>query len=284
MSMITIIGGTGMVGIPTVQQLLADGHDVTSVVRDIETARAKLPRQTHLHQGDLSNVESINGAVRKADAVVVIMPLSTEPIGAFNAEYDGTRNILTALSTNPSARIVKLSEIGAGSDPLFRDLQAKAKAEKDIEGAGHPYVILRPTWFMEAWQFQLRAGSDFLAIGKGKRKIHWVALEDMARWISTAVTSDYAVNKTLTLQGLDALSMPEAAGQLAALTGALAIPIPADAIQLPGAPESYLQTLKELFRYYDREESFEAQDAWSLLGKPKVSFDAFAKILSQKNN
>lgn len=153
---------------------------MTALVRDVNAANLKLPSAVFPVRGDVSDVESLQAPLADTDAIIIIMPLSTEEPGAFNAERDGTLNLIAALP-NRDTRIVKLSEIGAGSDPSFRDLEAKASAEEAILQSGHSHVILRPTWFIEAWIDQLRAGLNFLSIGSGQRLIHWVALEDMAR-------------------------------------------------------------------------------------------------------
>lgn len=149
MAKIAVFGATGMVGAPAVAQLIADGHDVVAAIRDRRAAEAKLPPDTHMIEADTSVPSSLPPVVDGADVAIVIHPLSIEPIGTFNAEIDGTRNIVDALRSS-NTRIVKLSEIGAGSDPEFRDLEAKREAEETVRASGLPHVILRPTWFMEA--------------------------------------------------------------------------------------------------------------------------------------
>lgn len=287
MARITMIGSTGMVGQPVAKQLAEDGYEVTALVRDVNAANLKLLSGVFPVRGDVSDVESLQAPLADTDAIVIIMPLSTEEPGAFNAERDGTLNLIAALP-NRDTRIVKLSEIGAGSDPSFRDLEAKASAEEAIRQSGHSHVILRPTWFMEAWIDQLRAGLNFLSIGSGQRLIHWVALEDMARWISAAITSNAATNRTFTVQGQDALTISQAAHKLADAVGTKVVALPVDGIKPPGAPEGLVQTLAELFRYYDRtHEVFESQDLWQTLGKPQITFDTFvarmASSLSEAN-
>jgi NAD(P)H dehydrogenase (quinone) len=269
-----------MVGSRTVRRLIADDHAVLAVSRDPERTRNMLPPAVDIRRADLTDGGSLEAVLADASAVVVIHPLSVEPEGAFNAEREGTRAILDALPKNRLIRVVKLSEIGAGSDPGFRDLQAKADAERLIQASGQPYVILRPTWFMEAWLRQLRAGPDFLAIGSGARAVHWLSLDDMTRWISSAVTSPSVANRVLTAQGAEALTIPEAAARLAAVTGGQVIRMPVEGVRSLDAPTDMVRTLVELFTYYERApEPFEADELWRSLGAPTVSFDAFARSL-----
>ena len=275
MAKVAIVGATGMVGRAATRRLIADGHEVTAIVRDPSRAAAALPAQARPSRGDVEDAGSLGVPLADAEAMVIIMPLSVEEPGSFNAERDGTRNVLDALPSRP-VRIVKLSEIGAGTDSAFRDLEAKAKAEEAILASGHPHVILRPTWFMEAWIGQLRAGPDFLAVGESERAIHWVSLDDMAMWLSASVTSAEAEGRTLTAQGRDALTIHEAARRLADASGRRVVKVPVEAVRPPGAPEGLAATLQELFRYYDRTpEAFEADDLWRILGRPTVGFDDF---------
>jgi uncharacterized protein YbjT (DUF2867 family) len=278
---VVMFGATGMAGIPIARRLGIDGHDITVVTRNPQEAKTRIANAVRAVRGDISDSQSLRLVLTDADAVVIVMPLSIEEEGAFNAERDGTRNILAALPADKRARIVKLSEIGAGSDPTFRDLEAKADAERAIKVSGNPYVIFRPTWFMEAWIAQLRAGADFLAIGGGKRAIHWVALEDLARWMSRAIESPQVENLTLTVQGMDALTVPQAAAKLAHATNANVISVPIDGLRPPGMPDSMVRTLHELFHYYEHApELFEADELWRHLGRPEVSFDDFVMRLA----
>lgn len=276
---VLIIGATGMVGQPITDQLIRDGHQVTALVRDIARARQKLSQSVSLVKGDIEDRESLHAPLANTDAVVIIMPLSVNDAGDFNAERDGTENIASALPAWKRIEILKLSEIGAGSDPSFFDLDCKAKAEQTIRNTGHPFVIFRPTWFMEAWCDQLRVNNNLIVVGSSKRNIHWVALSDMGRWISNALTRFNTISgMILTAQGRDALSFAEAAEKIATATGLSVLQLPIEDVIPPGSSLGLQRTLRELFYYYDREpEPFEAQELWRILGEPQCSFDEFVQ-------
>jgi uncharacterized protein YbjT (DUF2867 family) len=278
-----------MVGRPIVARLAAEGHRVTALVRDVDAAGRVLPAGVTLARGDVRDPGTLRGPLAAADAAVVVLPLSAGDRGGFNAERDGTANLVAALPPGRPVDLVKVSEIGAGSDPGFFDLACKADAERAVATSGHPYVVFRPTWFMEAWHAQLRAGAgpraDLLVVGAAERRIHWVALADLARWVAAAVARFDAVRgATLTVQGPDALTFAEAAARLADAAGLGVVRLPADAVVgglPPGAPPGLGPTLRELFGYYERApEPFEAAALWARLGPPRVGFDAFAEAFA----
>jgi NAD(P)H dehydrogenase (quinone) len=267
---IGVVGGTGMIGAAITGRLVGEGHDVVAVAR---TARS-VPAGAVFRVGDVERPETLRAALHDREAVVMVLPLSPDEPGGFVPERDGTANVLAILPSR-SVRIVKISEIGAGQDPRFFDLEAKAYAERAIVASGHPYVLLRPTWVMEAWREQLRAGESLLAIGPGTRRIHWVALEDLARWTSQALASEAAVGRKFTLQGRDALGFLEAARQLSEVTGLAVIELAVEAVRPPGMSPAMLRTLHQLFTYYARPEEFEAEEAWRILGEPQLRWADF---------
>lgn len=275
---VALFGGTGMVGKRVVRQLVADGLEVTAVVLDEERARKELPEEVTLFEGNVEKQGPFQEVLARVDTAIIIMPLSIGERDGFVPERDGTRNIVEALPDTKTVELIKLSEIGVGSDPSFFDLQCKAEAEDIVRASGHPFVVFRPTWFMESWPEQLYTGSEFMVVGSSRRRIHWVALNDMALWMSRAVSRFEQVRgKTLTVQGRDGLTFQKAATIMSEATGSQLLHLPVDGVAPPGSSPELQRTLHELFRYYDRyNEEFEAGELWQLLGAPENSFDQFA--------
>ena len=281
---VALFGGTGMVGKRVAKQLVADGFEVTAVVLDEERARKQLPEEVALFAGNVEKPGALQEVLARADTAIIIMPLSIGERDGFVPERDGTRNIVEALPDIRTVELIKLSEIGAGSDPSFFDLQCKAEAEDTIRSSGHPFVLFRPTWFMESWPEQLYTGSEFMVVGSSRRRIHWVALSDMARWMSRAVSGfDRVRGKTLTVQGRDGLTFEEAATIMSEATHLQLLHLPVDGVVPPGSPPGLQRTLHELFRYYDQyNEEFEASELWQLLGAPENNFDQFMEETAKR--
>ena len=74
---VLVTGATGFVGGGIVRALLADGHDVHGLVRDVGAAAAADRPGVTLHQGDMREPESYVPLVAQVDAVVQAAQLST---------------------------------------------------------------------------------------------------------------------------------------------------------------------------------------------------------------
>lgn len=74
---VLVTGATGFVGGGIVRALVADGHDVHGLVRDVGVAAAAGRIGVKLHQGDMREPESYVALVAQVDAVVQAAQLST---------------------------------------------------------------------------------------------------------------------------------------------------------------------------------------------------------------
>ncbi|QRP47290.1 NAD(P)-dependent oxidoreductase [Amycolatopsis sp. FDAARGOS 1241] len=67
---VMVIGSTGVLGIPAVRRLLADGHDVSGLARDESRVAAVRATGAKPVLGDVFDVESLTAALRGHDAVL----------------------------------------------------------------------------------------------------------------------------------------------------------------------------------------------------------------------
>lgn len=270
---VLLLGGTGLIGGGVSRRLATAGHDVTVGSRRA-TATEPGCRTVAV---DLADVDSLRRAVVDVDVVVAVMPLSDGRRDGFVAERDGTRNLLAALAERPSVRIVKLSELGAGSDPSCFDLACKAESERAVMESGHPWWILRPSWVMEAWPHQLTSRVGVLVPVGYDQPIGWVSVNDLGRWAAAGLERWPEVSGLLLdAQGPERLTFRDAGRRYAEVIGARTIPLPV-AVLGGAAPFSRRQrTLWELFRHSGRsDQSLRSDRLHELLGPPRVDFASF---------
>ncbi|MGK4594405.1 NAD-dependent epimerase/dehydratase family protein [Amycolatopsis sp. w19] len=67
---VMVIGATGMLGRPLVRRLLAEGHEVSGLARDVDRVAAVRATGAEPARGSLFDVDSLAGALRRHDAVV----------------------------------------------------------------------------------------------------------------------------------------------------------------------------------------------------------------------
>src|SRR5215210_7122194 len=93
-----VTGATGFVGGQVVRQLIEAGHQVTAIVRNLAKAQDLANAGIALHQGDVTDKESMRAPMSGSDGVFHIA--GWYKIGARDARegvqvnIEGTRNVL----------------------------------------------------------------------------------------------------------------------------------------------------------------------------------------------
>ena len=114
-----VTGGTGFIGGHLVRQLVAAGHDVVAIVRapgragDLEAIGAELV------EGDVTDKESMRGAVRGADGVFHLAAwyeVGTDDSTAERVNVDGTRHVLELVAEEDVPKAVYTSTLAVNSD------------------------------------------------------------------------------------------------------------------------------------------------------------------------
>ena len=112
MKKIAIIGGTGMLGIPVVIELLNAGFEVTALVRDPDKAKHLLPERASLVRADVRDVESLKAGLQGQDGVYLSLAVSPgDGPAAFHTEDEGLANIQEAARAAQVTRVAYLSAI-----------------------------------------------------------------------------------------------------------------------------------------------------------------------------
>jgi putative NADH-flavin reductase len=157
---ITIFGATGGTGTQLVRQGLAEGHEVTAVVRDPSRLTAGDPRAEVL-RADVMDPAAIEPAVAGRDAVVTAIGSRTVRAPT-SVCADSVRSIIEAMEKAGVDRLVLVSAAGleadAGDGPVTRHvlkpllLQRILKhpfadmrrAEEEVRASGLRWTIVRP--------------------------------------------------------------------------------------------------------------------------------------------
>ena len=148
---VLVVGATGSIGKLVVEEALREGHAVRALVRNPSKAR-QLPQETQLSVGDVTQPETLSGAVDGVDAVVFTLGSDgAGKVGAETIDYGGVRNVLAALGSRP-ARIALMTSIGVTNrtGDYNRRTEAhdwKRRSERLVRASGRPYTIVRPGWF-----------------------------------------------------------------------------------------------------------------------------------------
>lgn len=253
---ILVTGATGFVGKALARRLLRSGHGarVRWLVRDRARARdAGLPLE-RVSVGDLTDPESLRGAVREVAAVIHLAGAvkSPHPSGYYAANERGTRNLVEALAAAaPGARLVHVSSLAAcGPSPdgrastlppeharpcsIYGDSKRRAEFAVAEAGCALRWLVLRPGIVYgpgdPATRLLVRqALAPVTLVPWRPRPLSLVHVEDLVTALLMALDADVH-GRFVPIEGPDRLDTHSLPRALAAACGRRArlLPIPID--------------------------------------------------------
>lgn len=204
---ILVIGGTGNVGRPLVDELVVKGETVKVASRNPEAV--KIDGATAVHV-DLARPQTLEAALEGVDRAYVLAP-------AGNADHVGVLAPVIDAAAKHGVKIVLQTAIGVNSD----DNIPLRQMELRLENSGVPYVILRPNWFADNfstyWLHDVLKGEIRVPAAEGKSS--FVDTRDIAAAAAATLTTDIFDNQAFDLTGPEAFGYAEAAQMLSAATG-----------------------------------------------------------------
>jgi nucleoside-diphosphate-sugar epimerase len=124
---VLLTGALGNIGLPTLEALVAEGHDV--IAFDLESRRARklasgVDGRVRFVWGDITDAESLHHTLDGVEAVIhlaAIIPPSTDRVPglARRVNLDATRNLIAQMEASPTANRL----VFASSQGIFGDVQ-----------------------------------------------------------------------------------------------------------------------------------------------------------------
>jgi len=193
---------------------------------------------------DFTDPSTFASALEDVSTVFVMNPAGTQNEGEF------TKAFLELAVADRSRKIVFLSGMGAEDGK-----NSKRDSEIFLQASGNPFVVLRPTWFMDNFAnfygTAIKSGNLRLAAGDGK--ISFIDSRDIADVAAVAMATDKHDGQFLELTGPEAFSTEEvitlinrAAGLNAAYTPVSSGEFVAD-MTSAGMSEHYAAMIAESF-------------------------------------
>ena len=205
--MILVIGGTGTIGKPLVERLLADGHKVTVATSRVAERDALRAHGYKAALVDLGQPETILAACEGVKGMFLATPASARmPTWKANA--------IDAAASAGVSHVVMSTGLGASPKSKATFARWHSDSQERLKASGMGWTLLQPTFFMQnlLWQADsIRAGiyrDDF------KGPVAWVDARDIADSAATALTQPGHAGKTYMLTGPEALTCEEIATTL----------------------------------------------------------------------
>lgn len=284
---ISIIGATGMLGLPVTKAFVKNGYEVSALVRNPAKASKLLPENVQLFRGDVADPGSLEKFLDQTEYLYLNLNLKQhEKINDFHTEAGGLENILKAAKKQQVKHIAFISSLVMNYQEMnnfkWWVFDLKRKAVDMVKQSGIPYTIFYPSTFMDNFNHTYRRGNLILLAGESKQKMYFISANDFADQVIRSYQIRTKENKEYVIQGPEAFTADEAAiiFQKNYTKGKLSISkAPLGLLKFLGKfsqTVNYGANIVEALNNYP--EKFEAEQTWQELGKPTTSLKDFARL------
>src|SRR5918994_182359 len=290
---ILVTGATGTVGSEVVKQLAAISSSSGYNVRAAVHSNNKSVKLRQLNSEDIEIVdldytkqETVAHALNNVDKIF-LQTLPTPNVA------DICSNIINEAKKNGVKYVVKLSAMGADSEPRSTVLRLHGEEEKIIEDSGIPYTFLRPPAYMQNFVTQfghtIKTQNAFY-VPAGDAMMSFIDSRDIGAITAGILTRNNSgsslqhKNKAYDITGPDAISYGQAANILSSEAGKKISYVnitEEDArkgMKQIGMSDWFIDIMVELFRIiragYGSETTMVVED---ITGRKPISFAQFAK-------
>jgi len=272
-----IIGATGRVGVELMRLLTEKGEAVRAATRNPSTASARLPFAEAV-EFDFNRPVTFAPALKGISKMFLIARPGDN-------HADKVAMPFIDMAKKESIRlIVNLTAMGVEQDESF----TLRLLEKYIEASGIPYVHLRPNWFMQNFNSgpmlaDIRATGG-LHLPASDARLSFIDARDVAAVGSAALTEPRHAGNAYTLTGGEALDHTEVAAILSRTAGKTITYVPLSeevacaALNRAGVAGDLIERWKNFYRIVRQGLCASVtHDAESVLGRPTIAFEQYAK-------
>ncbi len=218
---VLVAGATGRQGSAVAQWLLANGHDVIALSRNLAhpTAMRLMRRGARLAWSTFEDQATLEESMQGCDGLF----LMTTPAAGEEAETHQGTTMANAAAAAGVAHVVFSSEAPASEPRGVAHFDSKHAIERHLAELAVPHTVVAPTFFMEnllgAWYLErFREGRLVMPLPPG-RKLQQIAVADIARFVNVVFEQrDAFLGQRIAIAG-DELSGIELAATLARVMG-----------------------------------------------------------------
>lgn len=215
--MITVAGGTGLVGRPLTQALVRDGEQVRVLTRDPKAARAAFgDAKLEIVGVDFDDTATLRAAFMGSDKAFL-------SYGTSDRQVRDEIALIDAAIGAEVQYLVNLSVGGAGGTHPARVVRWHTEIDAYLVGTGLASTVVRPTTFTDS---MLKIAANFVRSGAwgglgGAGRVALVDSRDVAAVFAVILTEgpQRHAGKIYDISGPAAVTMDEVAGYLSAALG-----------------------------------------------------------------
>ena len=212
-----VVGATGQLGRVIVRQLTASGARVRALARN-QTALARLAPQAEIAAVDLRDLSKLTEACRGVDQIVATANnnMGKGPDSPTRIDLSAYQNLCAAARNTGVRRLIYVSYRGVAQDAPVDIFRIKWYIEDAIRRSGVPYVMLRPTAFMDVWIDEIlgksiREKGTATIFGDGRAVSNYIAVDDVAEFAAKILSRPDVRNEAVEAGGPSNLSQNDLA-------------------------------------------------------------------------
>jgi uncharacterized protein YbjT (DUF2867 family) len=270
---ILIIGASGMLAKPVIEQLDAAGFQIRLFSRTVNPSMFQ--KEFEIVQGDVFNHTDLENAIEGCNAIHINLSKVHEALA------------VKAIVDIASQKQIKLMSFISGcsvseENRWFKMIDNKYQAEQLIINSGISYMIFRPTWFFESLKLMVRNGKAMM-LGKQPNPCHWVAARDYARMVVTAYSKQEAINKIFYVLGPKPYLMKDLLEKYCKnlypeIKKINSVPVWLLKIIAKASRNKELYEVASMFAYFEKvKEPDQDNETNLLLGKPETTFEQWVQ-------
>jgi len=211
--MILVIGGTGTIGVPLVEELIAKGQKVRVATSRSDHKERLLKLGLDAVLMDLEQIDSIKTACVGVEKMFLVTP-------AHANMRQWKANAITAAKDAGISHVVMSTGLGASPKARLTFGVWHSESQELLKDSGMDWTLVQPTYFMQnlIWQADSIAIKNVYLDDVGG-PVSWVDARDIADVSAEALTGKNHAGKSYGLTGGQALDGKEIAALLSTATG-----------------------------------------------------------------
>ena len=216
-SRVLVAGATGQLGRVITRKLIASGAKVRALARNRE-ALAQFAPDAEIAAVDLRDLAKLTDACRGVDQIVATANnnMGKGPTSPTRVDLGAYQNLCAAARNTGVRRLTYVSYKGVSQDAVVDIFRVKWYIEDAIRRSGVPYVMLRPTAFMDIWIDQIvakgiREKGVATIFGDGTSVTNYISVDDVAEFAVKILSRVDVVNEAVDAGGPSNLSQNDVA-------------------------------------------------------------------------
>jgi NADH dehydrogenase len=202
-----VAGATGQLGRVITRKLLDSGVPTRALARNAAGLAAFAPR-AEIAAVDMRDVQKLAEACRGVDQIVATANnnMGQGATSPSRTDLGAYQNLCAAARNTGVRRLIFVSYRGVSQDAAVDIFRIKWYIEDAIRRSGIPWVMLRPTGFMDIWIDQviakgIREKGVATIFGDGSNVANYIAVEDVAEFAVKVLARPEIVNEAIEVGG-----------------------------------------------------------------------------------